>query len=314
MIKIGLDAGHGLYTGGKETADGKYKEWTLNSNVANYVEEYLKNYDVKVIRLDDRTGKVDIPLNKRVAKANLEKVDVLVSIHHNAYRGKFGNHSGVESYVYTNANSDSRVLAKEIVDRLSRYTGLRNRGVKEENFYIISSKRNIPQVLVEGGFMDSNKDYNIITSKKGQREYAKAVADSLVKFFNLKENEDTNIGIKGEKVVVTANVLNVREKPTINSKIVTKVYKNQVYTIIDKSNNFGLLKSKVGWISLNYVRPLERKYTGDSIVDALDSIGIDSSFQSRKSIAILNGITNYKGTANQNIMLLNLFKAGNLKY
>lgn len=312
MIKIGLDAGHGLYTPGKETADKKYKEWTLNSNVANYVEDYLKRYDVKVIRLDDRTGNVDVPLNVRLEKAVSNGVDAIVSIHHNAFKGTFGNHSGVETYVYPGANKGSIRLATEIVDKLSRYTGLKNRGVKEENFYIISLSKNIPQVLVEGGFMDSNKDYKVITSVEGQKEYGKAVADSLIEYFDLKENGgdvDTF-----EKVVVTANVLNIREKPTINSNRVGRVYKNEVYTIIEKENNFGLLKSKVGWISLDYVKPIANQYTGDSIVDALDSIGVNSSFSNRKYIAGLNGIENYTGTAEQNNILVNLFKSGNLKY
>lgn len=50
-----------------------------------------------------------------------------------------------------------------------------------------------------------------------------------------------------------------------------------------------------------------------SLVDALNSIGVNSSFSNRKAIAIKNGITNYTGTASQNIKLLNLLKQGKLK-
>lgn len=49
-----------------------------------------------------------------------------------------------------------------------------------------------------------------------------------------------------------------------------------------------------------------------SIVDALDSIGVDSSYSNRKKIAKANGISNYKGKASQNIMLLKLLKRGEL--
>lgn len=55
-------------------------------------------------------------------------------------------------------------------------------------------------------------------------------------------------------------------------------------------------------------------YNGSSIVDALNSVGVDSSFGNRKKIAQLNGINSYKGTANQNMTLLNLFKTGRLVY
>ena len=49
-----------------------------------------------------------------------------------------------------------------------------------------------------------------------------------------------------------------------------------------------------------------------SIVDALKSIGVDASYNNRKSIAKINGISNYTGTASQNKTLLNLLKQGRL--
>lgn len=56
------------------------------------------------------------------------------------------------------------------------------------------------------------------------------------------------------------------------------------------------------------------RYSGktSSIVTALNSLGIDSSFANRKNIAKVNGISNYTGTASQNINLLNLLKQGKL--
>ena len=49
-----------------------------------------------------------------------------------------------------------------------------------------------------------------------------------------------------------------------------------------------------------------------SLVDGLKSIGVDSSYTNRKTIATKNGISNYSGTASQNTTLLNKLKAGNL--
>lgn len=53
-------------------------------------------------------------------------------------------------------------------------------------------------------------------------------------------------------------------------------------------------------------------YTGTSIVDALKSIKIDSSYAYRAKIAAANGIKNYIGTAQQNTQLLDLLRAGKL--
>jgi hypothetical protein len=60
-----------------------------------------------------------------------------------------------------------------------------------------------------------------------------------------------------------------------------------------------------------YYTACNKKYT--SIVDALNSIGVDSSKANRTKIANANGITGYKGTASQNTSMLSLLKAGKLK-
>ncbi len=57
-----------------------------------------------------------------------------------------------------------------------------------------------------------------------------------------------------------------------------------------------------------------RDYHGNSIVDALNSIGYDSSFSSRSKLAKKYGIKNYKGTARQNINLLKKLKKDNFNY
>ena len=58
-----------------------------------------------------------------------------------------------------------------------------------------------------------------------------------------------------------------------------------------------------------------RKYTGKStsIVDALKSIGVDSSFKHRSKIAKANGISGYIGTPKQNLLMLDKLKKGVLK-
>ena len=65
------------------------------------------------------------------------------------------------------------------------------------------------------------------------------------------------------------------------------------------------------WIITYFPAPNHTSYF-TSIVDALKSMGFDSSYEYRKTIAELNGISNYTGTAAQNAALLNLFKEGKL--
>lgn len=67
-----------------------------------------------------------------------------------------------------------------------------------------------------------------------------------------------------------------------------------------------MLAPKVTYLS-------NRSYNGVSIVDALNQIGVDSSFGYRTKLANANGITNYVGTAEQNTLMLEMLKNGTLK-
>ena len=65
-----------------------------------------------------------------------------------------------------------------------------------------------------------------------------------------------------------------------------------------------------GTEKIEYYPACGSSYT--SLTDALKSIGVDASFSNRQKIAALNGISDYSGSAAQNIQLLNLLKQGKL--
>ena len=185
MVKIALDAGHGLNVAGKQTPDG-IKEWTLNDKVRDKVVDMLKAYDVTIVHTDKNEGKTNESLSERVNTYKKAGVASVISIHHNAHTGKWNNATGVEVYVDKNCTDKDMKLANLIYARLVAYTGLKGRGVKKANFQVIN-QNSIPAVLVEGGFMDGTKDYKVITSDEGQTGYAKAVAEALIEFHSLKK-------------------------------------------------------------------------------------------------------------------------------
>lgn len=129
MVKIVLDAGHGINTSGKRTPDGE-REWSFNSKVLLACSARLNKYqDVQILRLDDSTGNTDVPLATRTNKANAWKADALVSIHHNAFDGKWGSHGGVETLVQEiTASKASKDIAAIIQSRIVQAMGLRDRG------------------------------------------------------------------------------------------------------------------------------------------------------------------------------------------
>lgn len=183
--KIALDAGHGLKTAGKETPTG-IKEWTLNDKVRDKVVAMLQDYDCEFIFPDNNEGNTDESLSARWNKYMSLDVDAMVSIHHNAYTGKWNNATGVEVWTDKGPTTEDTALAKAIYKNLSKYTGLVGRGIKSQNWAVINQDR-IPAVLVEGGFMDGKGDYNVIISDQGQTGYAKAVAEGLIEFLDLKK-------------------------------------------------------------------------------------------------------------------------------
>lgn len=115
--------------------------------------------------------------------------------------------------------------------------------------------------------------------------------------------------------------LNVRAGAGMSYKVNTTVKNGGIYTIVAENNGWGKLKSGAGyiWLALTekvtlhttkYYSSCASKY--NSIVDALNSINVDSSYSNRNKIAKANGISNYKGTPSQNMQLLNLLKQGKL--
>lgn len=187
---IALDAGHSLNTAGKRTPDG-IREWTLNDKVRDYVVDYLKEYDVKIIYPDNNEGKTDESLTSRKSMYVNAKVDAAVSIHHNANTGSWNNATGVETWIDRNYTSADMKLAKCIQTKLAKYTGLKDRGIKKEDFTVIYQNK-CPAVLTEGGFMDGRSDYKVITSAEGQKAYARAVAEGLIEFLSLERKTATS--------------------------------------------------------------------------------------------------------------------------
>lgn len=75
-------------------------------------------------------------------------------------------------------------------------------------------------------------------------------------------------------------------------------------------NELATLKGKQSQPAKKSSGKPKNAYTGNSIVDYLKSIGVDSSFANRKKLAQKYGIKNYTGTAAQNTQLLNAIRNG----
>ena len=263
MIKIGLDAGHGLYTAGKQTPDG-IKEWSLNDKVRDKVVGILADYDCEFVHVDNNEGNTDESLANRVSKYLSAGVKVFVSLHHNAFTGTWNKATGVEVWVDRNATAEDMRLAECIYKKLVEYTGLTGRGIKKENFTVINQNK-IPAVLIEGGFMDSSIDYDVITSEKGQAAYAKAVAEGLIEYLNLEKKTNKEAEDMWYKVQVGA-FKNEAGAKSLLAELKSKGY-NGFIVAVDDGDDVGDQKPSIKVGSTVKVKSGAKTYEGGNLAD-----------------------------------------------
>lgn len=185
-MKIVLDAGHGLGTPGKRTPDGE-PEWVFNNTVLLAAESALAAFkDVRILRTDDPSGRMDVPLQKRTDRANAWNADLFVSFHHNANTGNWGDWGGTETYTLDarGANPKSAELAEYIQPAIVRAMGLRDRSVRKKNLHVLRETQ-MPAVLTEGGFMDSRTDIRALRNPALLQAQGAAVAAAIAACFGL---------------------------------------------------------------------------------------------------------------------------------
>ena len=120
-----------------------------------------------------------------------------------------------------------------------------------------------------------------------------------------------------QKTVSTVNntVNTVKNTVTNTSKSVKKVESNtnKIKKAVSTAKPKATAKTTPKTTAKKTNTIKKTTYKGDSIVDGLKSVGVNSSYDNRKKIAQANGIKNYTGTAKQNTELLNKLKKGTLK-
>lgn len=189
MVKVAWSAGHSINTPGKRSPNDE-REWSFNDKVVDAGMLYLAKYEnVQQIRVDDSSGRADIPLEKRTDTANAWGADVYVSCHHNAINGVWGNHGGVETFIHPQASKASQDIAALIHPKVVKAMGLTDRGLKTANYHDLRES-NMPSVLVEGGFMDSRIDIKKMRDDKFLKAQGEAIAKGIAEYFNLKLKTD----------------------------------------------------------------------------------------------------------------------------
>lgn len=172
--RIILDAGHGGRDSGASYGERVEKDDNLamTLEVGRILEEM--GFDVVYTREEDI---YQAPFRKATI-ANELGGDLFVSIHRNS-SGTPNQYQGVETLVYSMGGFPEEV-AENINEELEE-VGYVNLGVEERPRLIVLNSTQLPAVLVEVGFINSDADNEIFSTKF--EETARAIADGIAESF-----------------------------------------------------------------------------------------------------------------------------------
>lgn len=306
-VKIDLHAGH--FIGGG--ANGYLTETSENRAVLAECINLLSGYNCEVFDSTNNLKPQSKNLDILCKSINEHNADIAISIHLNSYNGSA---SGVECH---NWDSRTKKLSDKITANISKELGIKNRGYKESNYQVLR-ETNPLAILIECCFVDSKTDYQKWNAKK----CAKAIVNALVDFYNL--IPDDSISYKPSnsqkknyfKPFNSKSIVDGLKSIGVNPTI---TYRKEIAKVNGISNYTGTAEQNIKLCNLAkkglLIKPKTKyftPFTNNSIVDGLKSIGVNPTVDYRKKIAKVNGISDYKGTAEQNIKLLNLAKNGKL--
>ncbi|WP_025021713.1 N-acetylmuramoyl-L-alanine amidase [Ligilactobacillus hayakitensis] len=166
---IVIDPGHGGNDAGALSIEGKEeKKYTLK--YAKELEQKLKKAGANVYMT--RTQDKYVGLKPRPTLGEKKHADAFISIHFDSSPDE-NIASGYTTYYYH--KKTSLKLANSINSQF-KYLGIKNRGVEFGDFLVIRENK-IPAVLLEMGYINSERDFDQIPSQ----EYINNVTTDIVK-------------------------------------------------------------------------------------------------------------------------------------
>ncbi len=187
-MKILIDNGHGIFTPGKRSPNGEFREAIYTREIARRVVADLtdRGHDAQLLVPEDD----DIPLPERCRRANAQCLVhgkhnvILVSIHVNAAGNgtKWMNATGWSVYTSVGKTAADQLATCLCKAAIKNFPGRRIRtdwsdgdADFEEGFYILKHTL-CPSVLTESFFMDNQSDLEFLQSRIGKQ----AVVDTHV--------------------------------------------------------------------------------------------------------------------------------------
>lgn len=184
MAGVIVDAGHGGYDNGAQYNGRREKDDTLRLALA--VGQALSERGVPV-QYTRQTDVYQSPTEK-ARIGNQSGADYFVSIHRNSSPNA-NTYSGVETLVFDD-NGVKAEMARNVNQKLSE-VGFNDLGVKERPGLAVLRRTNIPAILIEAGFLNTDQDNQLFDSRFN--DIANAIADGIVETIGTGQQELDNI-------------------------------------------------------------------------------------------------------------------------
>lgn len=182
-IKIYIDQGHNPQNPNAGAEGNGLREQNIVYEIGIRLAALLRansNFEVRLSRPtpDTQIGTSNSSsLRLRVDDANSWGADYFISLHTNA--ATQASATGSEAFVYYKP-STAASLAEDILEEMSRYTGLRNRGVfARTNLYVLR-RTQMPAVLVELGFITNPSDAALMSQDPDL--FARGIYEGILKY------------------------------------------------------------------------------------------------------------------------------------
>lgn len=265
MGYYGVDMGHCL-NGADTGAYGVIAETEVTRGVGNALINELRSRGHNVIDCTvDNASSVINSLSTRVNKANGWSLDLFISIHANA-----GGGTGTETYICSRGNYSSnetynknKEIAQRVNDSICNNLGYANRGVKEDEFYVLTASNSL-SILVETFFVDNAED----VKKADYKKIAKAIADGILgetvstpvtpqaKPQSTGDTEVRRYSESGICTITDNEGIYFRDKPSTDNGQVIDIYRCNEFVYYD----LVVITTKYVWISWISATTGERRY------------------------------------------------------
>lgn len=171
MALVVLDAGHGGANPGAVYDGRQEKDDVLALTLA--IGNILENSGVDVYYT--RTADIYESPYQKAVEGNAAGADYFVSIHRNSspYPNQY---TGVETLVYNRYGEAARMAAN--INYQLEQVGFINLGVNERPNLVVLNSTQMPAVLVEVGFINTDAD-NVLFDE-GFEQIARAIADGIL--------------------------------------------------------------------------------------------------------------------------------------